>query len=92
MNSAQIAESHARLSEQRIEVTGLCLNPNSLMPDDVLIFCLVLRAENVPSTKKYGLLKRKVFVTVSNHETTAKTANAPVEGKIANWNQNLNPL
>jgi len=32
MTSAQIAESHAKLSEQRIEVTGSCLNPNSLMP------------------------------------------------------------
>ncbi len=32
INSAQIAESHARLSEQRIEVTGSCSNPNSLMP------------------------------------------------------------
>jgi len=57
--------------------------------DDVQIFCLVLRAENVPSIKKYGLFKRKVFVTVSNRETTAKTANAWVEGKMAKWNQNL---
>ena len=32
MNSAQIAESHGRLPEQRIEVVGSCLNPNSLMP------------------------------------------------------------
>ena len=32
INSAPIAESHARLSEQHIEVTGSCLNPNSLMP------------------------------------------------------------
>ncbi len=32
MNSPQIAESHPRLSEQRIEVAGSYLNPNSLMP------------------------------------------------------------
>ena len=32
MNSAQIAESHGRLPEQRIEVVGSCLNRNSLMP------------------------------------------------------------
>ena len=32
MNSAQIPESHGRLPEQRIEVAGSCLNPNSLMP------------------------------------------------------------
>ena len=31
INSAQIAESHARLSKQRIEVAGSCLDPNSLM-------------------------------------------------------------
>jgi len=32
INSAQTVESHARPSEQRIEVTGSCLNPNSLLP------------------------------------------------------------
>ena len=34
-NSAQIAQSHGRLSEQRVEVTGSCLliNPYSSMPD-----------------------------------------------------------
>jgi hypothetical protein len=57
-----------------------------------LIFCLVLRANNVPSIKKYPFLKRKLLVTVSNPETTAKTADVRVEGQMANWNQNLDPL
>jgi hypothetical protein len=72
-------------------VTGSCLliNPNSLM---FLIFCLVLRADNVPSIKKYSLLKKKLFVTVSNAETTAKTADVRVEGRMAKWNQNLDAL
>jgi hypothetical protein len=95
-NSTQIAESHGRLSEQTVEVTGSCLsiNPDSLMPRWFLIFCLVLRAVNVPSIKKYPLIKRKLFVTVSNPETTAnlKTADVRVEGQMAKWNQNLDPL
>jgi hypothetical protein len=36
--------------------------------------------------------KRKVFVTVSSPETKAKTANVPVEGQVAKWNQILDPL
>ena len=32
------------------------------------------------------------FVTVSNPETTAKTADVPVERQMANWNQILDPL
>jgi hypothetical protein len=58
----------------------------------VLIFFLVLRAVNVSSIKKYFFLKRKLFVTLSNPETTAKTAEVPVERHMANWNQNLDPL
>ncbi len=58
----------------------------------VLIFCLVLRAVNVPSIKKYSFFKRKLFVTVSNPEITAKTTDVRVEGQIANWNQNLDAL
>jgi|SRR6267154_2214841 len=58
----------------------------------VLIFCLVLRAVNVPNIKKYTLLNRNLFVTVSNAETTAKTADVRVEGHMAKWNQNLDVL
>ena len=65
---------------------------NSLMSRWVLIFSLVLRAVNVPSIKKYRYLKRKLFVTVSDSETTAKTADVSVEGKVAKWNQVLDGL
>jgi len=53
---------------------------------------VVLRADNVPSIKKYGFLKRKLFVTASNRETTAKTANVRVEGTTVTWNENLGAL
>ena len=56
------------------------------------MFCLVLRAVDVPAIKKYRFLKRKVFVTVSNPGTTAKTADVPVERQMANWDENLDPL
>jgi hypothetical protein len=64
------------------------------LPDDstVLILCLVLRAINVPSIKKYSFLKRNLFVTVSDPEKTAKTADVSVERQIAKWNQILDPL
>jgi hypothetical protein len=62
------------------------------MPRWFLIFSLVLRAVNAPSIKKYCFQKRKLFVAVSNLETTAKTADVPVERHMANWNQNLDPL
>jgi hypothetical protein len=99
-NSTQIAESQEKLSfgpsEQLVEVTGssLLINSNSLMLRWFLIFCLVLRVVNVPNIKKYTLLKRKLFVTVTNPEsrTTAKTADARLEGQMAKWNQNLHPL
>ena len=57
-----------------------------------LIACLVLRAINAPNIKKYRFLERKLFVTVSNAETTAKTADVRVEKQMAKWNQNLDPL
>jgi hypothetical protein len=41
---------------------------------------------------KYPLLKRKLFVTVSNAGTTAKTADVRVEGQMAKWNQSLDTL
>jgi hypothetical protein len=96
-NSTQIAEDHRKplgLSEQRIEVrvTGSFLTIQFLNAPMVLIFSLVLRAVNVPSIKKYFFLKRKLFVTLSNPETTANTANVAVERHMANWNQNLDPL
>ena len=56
------------------------------------IFCLVQRAVNVPYTNKYFFLKRNVFVTLSNPETTAKTAEVPVKEQMANWNQNMDEL
>ena len=62
------------------------------MPRWILIVSLVLRAVNVPSIKKYRFLKRKLFVTVTNAETTAKTADVPVEGNMAKWNQALDEL
>ena len=95
------AESHRRLSEQSVGVTGsrLSIIPNSFMSRQFFlkIFCLVLRAANVPSIKKYVFFKRKVFVTISNRttgntETVKKTADARVEGQMANWNDNLDLL
>jgi hypothetical protein len=68
----------------------LIINPRFL--DAILISCLVLRADNFPSIKKYPLLKRRLFVTVSNAESTAKTADVRVEGRVAKWNQNLDAL
>jgi hypothetical protein len=62
------------------------------MPRWFLIISIVLQAVNVPNIKKYCFLKRKVFVIVSNPETTAKTADVPVERQMANWNQTLDPL
>jgi hypothetical protein len=60
----------------------------------VLTFCSVVRADNVPSMKKNPFLKRQFFVTVSSSEseTTAKTADVHLEGQIAKWNQDLEPL
>ncbi|KAI0272987.1 hypothetical protein BGY98DRAFT_1099658 [Russula aff. rugulosa BPL654] len=52
----------------------------------------ILRADNVPSIKKHLFKNRMFFVTVSNLETTAKTADVPVERQMANWNQNLDPF
>ena len=57
----------------------------------VLIFSIVLHAVNVPNIRKY-FLKRNLCVVVSNSETTMKTKDVPVKGKIANWNENLDPL
>ena len=68
------------------------LTVNPLMSRSFLIFCLVKRAVNVPYTKKYLFLKRNVFVTLSNPETTAKTAEVPVKRQMANWNQNMDEL
>jgi hypothetical protein len=66
------------------------------MPRWFLIFCLVLRAVNVPNIKKYHFLKRKLFVTVSNDSnpetTVAKTADVRVEGQMAKWNQSMDLL
>jgi len=58
----------------------------------VFKFYLVLKADHVPSIKKYRFLKRKLFITVSNNETMTKTADVRVEGQMANWNQKLEPL
>ena len=65
---------------------------DSLMPRWFLIVCLVLRAVNAPIVKKYRFLDRKLFVTVSNAKTTAKTADVRVEKQIAKWDQSLDPL
>ena len=57
-----------------------------------LIIFLVLQAHDVPSFKKFRFLKRKLFVTVSNTVTTAKTTDVQVEGQMAKWNQSLDAL
>jgi hypothetical protein len=41
---------------------------------------------------KYPLLKRKLFVTVSNAGTTVNTADVRAEGQMAKWNQKLDAL
>jgi hypothetical protein len=62
------------------------------MPRYFLILCLVLRAVDVPTIKRYAFLKRKLFVTVSNPETTVKTVDVRVEGQMAKWNQSVDLL
>jgi len=62
------------------------------MPRWYLIFRLVVRAHNVPSIKKRIFSKRKLFVTVSNLGTRAKTTDVQVQGQIAEWNQKLDAL
>ena len=57
----------------------------------ILIFRLVIRAHNAPTIKNMGF-KRKLYVQVSNRETTVKTADVLVEGDIAKWNQKLGTL
>ena len=90
-DSAQTLESQENLCEHQIEVTSLCIYIFSRWYfNNVLI--IVIRAENVPTVKKYGLFKRDLFVTVSDQETTEKTANVRIEGKTAKWNQSLNAL
>ena len=67
-------------------------NPCSLDPTIVFNLPLVVRAHNVPSIKKNLIFKRKVFVSVSNPETTMKTADVDVKGQMAKWNQKLEAL
>jgi hypothetical protein len=62
------------------------------MPRWFLTSSLVLRAENAPSIKKHHFLKRKLFVAVSGPDTTAKTADVPVERQVAKWDQILDTL
>jgi hypothetical protein len=58
---------------------------------------LVLRADNVPHVKAFGV-KREYFVSVFHGATTnkikKKTRNVPIhmEGQTALWNQTLDPL
>jgi hypothetical protein len=58
---------------------------------------LVLRADNVPHIKAFGV-KREYFVSVFHEQTTnkikKKTRNVPIqiEGQAALWNQTLDPL
>ena len=44
------------------------------------------------SIMEYPLLKRKLFITVSNAETTAKTADVRVEAHMAKRDQSLDAL
>ncbi len=62
------------------------------MPRWYLISRLVVRAHNVPSIKKNIFSRRKLFVTVSNLGTRAKTTDVQVQGQIAKWNQKLDAL
>ncbi len=88
-DSAQLSESQGSLSQLRVEVAGMYLNPNSLMP---LISLLVLRAHNVPRVKKQFALKRRFFVTVTNHATVKKTESVQIDGQTVHWNQRLGAL
>ena len=94
-NSTQISESQGiQSSKQSVQVSGSSYQPKLLDASIIFIFCLVLRADNVPGIKKYPFLKRKLFVSVSNDsdKTTAKTAEASVQGQMAKWNEVLDPL
>ena len=73
----------------------MLINKSQFLATDAssfLIFYLVLWAADVPIIKKHGFFKRKLFVTVSNAETTAQTADVPVERQMAKWDQTLDLL
>jgi len=88
-DSARIAESQESPSQLHVEVAGVYLNPNSLIPRFTL---LVLRADNIPRIKKQFGLKRRFFVTVANGATVKKTESVEIDGQVVQWNQTLGAL
>ncbi len=95
LDSSQVAESQGTISQLRVEVTGMYLNPTFLTRwclDKYLISSSVLRAQNVPHTKKRFGLKRQFFVTVTNHATIKKTESVQADAQTVQWNQTLGAL
>ena len=89
-DSTHITESQGSLSQLRVEVTGMYLNPNSLI-DNCLFSLLVLQAHNIPHVKRPFGRKRLFFVTVTN-PVTMKTKSVQVDGQTVHWNQRLGAL
>src|SRR6266702_4396770 len=92
LDSTRIAESQGSPSHLRVEVTGMCLNPESLIPDKCLIFFSVLRAQNVPNIKNRFGKTMQFFVTVASQTTKKKTSSVPTEGPTVDWNENVGAL
>lgn len=63
-----------------------CSGPSASENTQLRIEVTVLRAHNI---RKRRHLKNRVFVTVTNRETTKKTASVSLEGRAAQWDQKL---
>ncbi|KAF8268213.1 hypothetical protein EI94DRAFT_1206671 [Lactarius quietus] len=50
---------------------------------------IVLRAHDLPRIKKQFGLKRRFFVTVTNHATIKKTESVQIDGQTVHWSQKL---
>ena len=88
--STQVTQSQGSPSELRVEVTGMYSNPGPMIPDNHLIFPLVLRVNNIPRIKNFFGLK--LFVTVANQATKKKTSSIATKGSTTQWNEVLGTL
>ncbi|KAH9026531.1 hypothetical protein EDB85DRAFT_2276990 [Lactarius pseudohatsudake] len=61
-------------------------DPSASENTQLRIEVTVLRVHNI---KKRRRLKNRVFVTVTNRETTKKTASVSIDGRAAQWDQKL---
>jgi hypothetical protein len=88
--STQVIQSQETSSELRVEVTGMYLVPDSMIPRSAFKVLLVLRAHNIPRIKNFFGLK--LFVAVNNQATKKKTSSIATKGSTVQWNENLGTL